>query len=109
MIKQLKDVALTIGHNVGNVPTWNTKSVCTTAAAVLGIDGLTAYTVRGVWQGAYEESTRIEICGVDNAAELLQRVEALATALHQEYIMCNVTDSQTRFIGATVTENTAIL
>lgn len=26
MTKQLKDVTLTIGHNVGNVPTWNTES-----------------------------------------------------------------------------------
>ena len=32
MNKQLKDIALTIGHNVGNVPTWNTESICATAA-----------------------------------------------------------------------------
>ena len=108
MNKQLKDVTLTIGHNVGNMPTWNTESVCTTAAAVLGVDGLTAYTVRGIWQGVPEESTRLEICGIYNAVELLQRVETLATALQQECIMCAVTDSQTQFIGTTA-ENTAIL
>ena len=109
MNKQLKDVALTIGHNVGNVPTWSTESVCATAAAVLGVYGLTAYTVRGIWRCTCEESTRLEICGIDNAAELLQRVEALATALQQECIMCTVTDSQTQFVSATAAENTAVL
>ena len=109
MNKQLKDIALTIGHNIGNVPTWNTESICATAAAVLGVDGLTAYTVHGVWQGAREESTRLEICGVVNAAELLQRVKTLATALQQKCIMCTVTDSQTQFVSATAAENTAVL
>lgn len=98
----MQTVTLTIGHSVAGVPTHTMAHVVTIAADLLALDGLTAYQVRGLWRGVAEDSTRIEVCGLDaaEAARIVDAVPALAHALAQEAIACEVREDATQFVAA---------
>ena len=64
----MKDIHLTIGHNVNGRPTHTTRAVCATAARILEVEGFTAVPCLGMWRGEAEDSTRLEICGLDDEA-----------------------------------------
>ncbi|WP_165170669.1 hypothetical protein [Adlercreutzia sp. ZJ242] len=96
------NVYLTIGHNVKGTPTHTTKSVCDNVSAFLGIEAYTAIPCFGMWRGEAESSTRVEVCALDRAqAEgIRERIPALAQALAQDSIMCEVREARTAFIEA---------
>lgn len=102
----MKDLHLTIGHNVAGVPTHNTGDVCRACAGVLGIEAFTATQCLGVWRGEAEASTRIEVCAVDEAeaARIWALLPDLAAALDQVEIMAEVAPSRVRFVSAAVSE-----
>ena len=98
----MKTLTLTIGHNVGNAPTHTSAHVVNAAADLLALDGLTAYETRGMWRGMCEDSTRIEVSGISasEAARIVAALPALAYALHQEAIACEVREDATQFVAA---------
>lgn len=98
----MKDLHLTIGHNVAGVPTHNTGDVCRACAGVLGIEAFTAVQCLGVWRGEAEASTRVEICAVSEAeaARIWQLLPDLAAVLGQVEIMAEVMPSRVRFVQA---------
>ena len=102
MLHKTNDVILTIGHNVGDTPTWTRGDVIDATHDVLGIDGLTAYDCLGYWRGESEESTRIEICAVSarEARRIRDAVPALARRLGQVEIMVQAMPSHARFVKA---------
>lgn len=57
----MQTLTLTIGHNVGAAPVWDFEQVTTAAADILALEGMTAWPTLGIWQGAREESTRVEV------------------------------------------------
>lgn len=98
----MKTITLTIGHNVNDKPTHTSAHVVNAAADILALDGLTAYQTRGMWRGMCEDSTRIEVCGLteQEAARIVDALPALAHALRQEAIACEVREDSTRFVAA---------
>lgn len=97
----MKNVYLTIGHNVDGIPTHDTARVCATACDVLGIDACTAIPCAGVWRGESEASTRLEICAVSDAeaARIWALIPSLADALDQCEVMADVQPSRVAFIA----------
>lgn len=63
-----------------------TQQVVDAALAILPIDALTAYEAVGYWRGGQENTVVIDLCGVDNVAEIEQAVPVLARALRQTSI-----------------------
>ena len=98
----MKDLTLTIGHNVNGTPALTTAAILNECTLVLELDGLTTYECHGMWQGEFETSTRIEVCGLTRkqVKQALDRLPALAKALRQESIAYQVTRSNTRFASA---------
>lgn len=105
----MKDIHLTIGHNVNGHPTHTTRAVCATAARILEVEGFTAVPCLGMWRGEAEDSTRLEICGLDDEAAraVWTRVPLLAAALDQVEVMAEAVPSRIRFIGADAGARTA--
>lgn len=78
-----------IGHDVGEKKNaLDVSSILEAAEGILGFDGCTTWEAAGYWRGAYEETTAIEICGLDEAAAaaLMDRLPELAAALGQTSI-----------------------
>lgn len=98
----MKTLTLTIGHNVGDVPTLDTPGICRTFEKATGCTAYTAIPCLGMWQGQAEESTRLEVADLaeDQAARLMDRVPALAAALAQECIMAEVRECAAVFVAA---------
>lgn len=98
----MQDLILTVGHNVDGHPVHTTASVCTACDDVLGIPGYTAIPCAGMWMGQREESTRLEICALqdDEAERLAGLVPRLAALLGQAEIMAEIRPSRARFIKA---------
>lgn len=99
----MKQVTLTIGHNVGNGErvAWTHEDVVTLASEALALEGLTAYEVAGMWQGKRENSTRIEVIACEEeAARIVALVPLLSYQLAQEAIACEVRESATQFVAA---------
>lgn len=96
------NVTMTIGHNVKGTPTHDTQSVCEYVGQYLGIDAYTAIPCYGMWRGDAEESTRIEICGLDRyAAEAIRTdIPVLAQALAQDSIMFEIGSAKIAFVPA---------
>lgn len=105
----MKDIHLTIGHNVNGRPMHTRRAICAAAARILEVDGLTAIPCTGIWRGEVEESTRLEICGLDDEAAraVWTRVPRLAAALDQVEIMAEAVPSRIRFVGADAGARTA--
>lgn len=100
-------LTLTIGHNVSAQPVWDFEQVATTAADLLALDGMTAFSVLGIWEGMREESTRIEVYAESEEVErILAATPALARALRQECIAATV-DGVPRFIAAATSNQPA--
>lgn len=98
----MKTIYLTIGHNVGDTPTHTTAGICADVRDVLGVSAYTAIPCVGMWQGAAEESTRVEIGMLDDAdAEtIMGRVPDLAARLRQVEIMADVRECSAVYVGA---------
>lgn len=100
----MKTITLTIGHNVfdGNAMRLTSADVIAATVELLALDGLTAYETRGMWRGMCEDSTRVEVCGLTEheAARIVDALPALAHALQQEAIACEVREDSTAFVAA---------
>lgn len=100
----MKTITLTIGHNVfdGHAIRLTSAEVIAATVELLVLDGLTAYETRGMWRGMCEDSTRIEVCGLteQEAARIVAALPALAHALKQEEIACEVREDSMRFVAA---------
>lgn len=96
----MKDLTLTIGHNVNGVPTHTFAHVVAFTAAALQIKGLTAWECTGFWEGEVERSTRIEIGALeeDRLEKILTQIPSLAEALKQNAITVQIRDSATAFV-----------
>lgn len=96
----MKDIILTIGHNVEGEPCHSMRSVCAKASELLGVEAFTAIPCVGMWRGQAEDSTRIELCAVSEAeaSRICALVPDLAEALGQAEIMREVRTSHVRFI-----------
>ena len=92
-------VSLTIGHNVGDVPTFTTEEVVAAATTLLGALGATVISCRGMWQGMPEASTRIEVVTGLEADHIRARVEKLSHYMMQDCIMCEVKPTTIEFLG----------
>ena len=95
-------VHLTIGHNVKNVPTFETPEICDYVAHYLGIEAFTAIECAGMWRGECEKSTRIEICALskNEADSILSVIPDLACALCQDSIMCEIRPDSVQFVDS---------
>lgn len=102
--REMKNMIITVGHNVGGVPTHSTARVCAECCSTLGVDGITAIPCMGVWRGEVEESTRVEIRSVsdDEAARIWALLPELAERLGQVEVMAEVKESETHFIAASI-------
>lgn len=96
----MKDLTLTIGHNVNGVPTHTYTHVVAFTAAALQLEGLTAWECTGFWEGEVEHSTRIEIDALeeDRLGRILAQIPSLAEALKQKAITVQIRDSATAFV-----------
>jgi hypothetical protein len=93
-------ITLTIGHNVGNTPTYTTEEVAAAATLYLGTKGATVIEAKGLWCGMPEASTRIEVVR-DNLTyeDIRKRVQRLSRVLRQEAIMTEVVRTSVEFLG----------
>lgn len=88
MNEQMHTLALTIGHNVGDKPTWDTQAVCKVIDMVLACPSYTVIPCIGRYNGMNETSTRIEVCDTkQNILSYVQRVPVIAGKLNQECIL----------------------
>lgn len=99
-------IHLTIGHNVKNVPTFETSEVCEYVTEYLGVQAFTAMECFGMWNGKTEMSTRIEISALsETEAETIRAsVPVLAMALAQDCIMCQIVSNSVEFVEARTIE-----
>lgn len=97
-------LTLSIGHNVGDGRAIRHTRADVLAAVqdVLTPAGYTAWECSGMWEGAPEHSTRVEIAGLTDAeAERIARaVPALAAALNQDAVYVGVERPRTYCISA---------
>lgn len=95
-----KTITLVIGHNVAGVPMLKTSEICEHATEYLRVQAFTASQCFGMWNGEREDSTKIEICALeDSEAEAIrERVALLAQALHQDAIMFEIRPDHVEFI-----------
>lgn len=97
----MRQVSLTIGHNVGDEPRYTTPEVAMAVHTILGVQAFTAIPCVGMWKGMAEQSTRIEIiCDESEATSIAAEVPYLAQMLEQEAIMCEVRECATSFVYA---------
>ncbi len=96
----MKNVHLTIGHNVNGTPKWNINNVAAAVSLTLELEAFTAIPCFGMWEGEAEESTRIEICNLtdDQAQEIRSRIPRLSELLEQEAIMYQETTASVEFV-----------
>lgn len=94
------DVKLTIGHNVNGVDELDMNLVCAAVENVLGVEAFTALPCRGMWRGEAEESTRIEMNALTDAATMnvMELLPMLADELGQEQIMFEKNPSNVVFV-----------
>lgn len=102
----MQTVQLTIGHNVAGSHRWSVQNVTAAVALALEVEAFTAIPCYGMWRGEAEESTRIEICGLDDAeaTRIRKAVPALAELLEQEAIMCRVEAADVEFVEPAAVE-----
>ena len=62
----MKNIHLTIGHNVDGAPKWTIQNITAAVSLTLEVEAFTAIPCYGMWRGEAEESTRIEMCGLDD-------------------------------------------
>lgn len=100
----MKQMTITIGHNVGDGETvpHTHEHVIATACDILALQGYTAYECAGMWQGEREDSTRLELYGLtdDGAARIEAAIPVLATALSQRAIYIDVRPDTSREVRA---------
>lgn len=96
----MKNIQLTIGHNVNGAPRWNIQNVTAAVSLTLELEAFTAIPCFGMWRGEAEESTRIEICNVTNeqAQEIRARIPRLSELLEQEAIMYQEATASVEFV-----------
>lgn len=96
----MKNISLTIGHNVNGAPRWNIQNVTAAVSLTLELEAFTAIPCFGMWRGEAEESTRIEICNVtdEQAQEIRARIPKLSELLEQEAIMYQETTASVEFV-----------
>lgn len=93
-------VSIMVGHNVGNVPTFNDDEIVAEAMDILALQGATCYGTIGVWRGNTEESTRIDvICSLREARRIKAAAPALARALNQDAVLVSIMPSFASFVG----------
>ena len=73
----MKNVHITIGHNVNGQPKHDTPAVCGMVSEVLGLEAFTAFECFGMWRGEAERSTRIEVCGLTDEEARQESVRCL--------------------------------
>ena len=78
----------------------STSEICDHATDYLEVSAFTAYECFGMWNGEREDSTKIEICALEeNEAEAIrERVALLAQVLHQDAILFELRPDQIEFI-----------
>lgn len=93
---------LYIGHNVAGVPTLTPFAITQAVERILGVQGYTAASATGFWQGMSEDTTVIIIASetAREAALIANTVPALCVELHQECIMMEQTESAITFVAA---------
>lgn len=95
----MKKILLTIGHNVKDVDTLTTETICASVTQTLNIIGFTAIPCCGMWQGMAEKSTRIEIVAEDFEAEaIVSAIPTLCADLKQDAIMCEIVARDVTFV-----------
>ncbi len=96
----MKNLHLTIGHNVNGAPKWNINNVTAAVRLTLEVEAFTAIPCFGMWKGEAEESTRIEICALDDdkAARIREAIPRLSELLEQEAIMYQETTANVEFV-----------
>lgn len=74
-----------IGHECATRDDLTKGEVLATARNVLDFDGCTTWEANGYWKGGYEQTTVIEIAGLEEAEAkaLMNRLPRLADALGQ--------------------------
>ena len=96
-------LTLTIGHNVGAMPTLTHEYVVRTAADVLALDAVTAWPPVGYYHGAAESGTRIEVCAdKSEVMRIYDAVPALAIDLMQESIYASIKHDAPAAVAAAV-------
>ena len=100
----MKHMTLTIGHNIGegNRAALTHADVVNSACSVLALQGYTAYECDGAWLGRREDSTRIELYGLeDSEAERIEgSVPMLAHLLMQDSIYIDLQPDTSREVRA---------
>ena len=99
-MKSTFTLTIVVGHNVAGVPMFKTSEICEHATEYLQVQAFTASQCFGMWNGEREDSTKIEICALeDSEAEAIrERVALLAQVLHQDAIMCEIRPDYVEFI-----------
>ena len=101
-------ITLIIGHNVADIPTYETADICEAVSTVLGIEAFTAIPCYGMWRGVAESSTRIEIAtDAESAANIMAEIPFLAHLLHQEAIMAERRETDVDFITSIIAADAA--
>lgn len=93
-------ITLTVGHNVADVPMFDTSEICEYVTEYLHVEAFTAMECFGMWCGERENSTKIEICALEeNEAQAIRaRVPLLAQVLGQQAIVCEIRPDRVEFI-----------
>lgn len=83
-----------IGHDIGNeTNALDARQIMAAAFEILKFEGCTAWEARGYWRGGYEETTVIEIAGLDEqtATAYMDALPDLAAALDQTSVYGTIT------------------
>lgn len=98
----MKDIYLSIGHNVGDVREHDTAGIVSAVRRILGVDDLTAWECAGLYWGMDEPSTRVELLALDDAkaSAILDAIPSLAAHLRQESIAVTVRPTESVLIMA---------
>lgn len=98
----MKDIYLSIGHNVGAVREHDTAGIVSAVRRILEVEDLTAWECAGVYGGMDEASTRVELLALDDAkaASILDAIPHLAAHLRQESIAATVRPTESVLIMA---------
>lgn len=98
----MKRVTLYIGHNVGDIPTHTTADIAAAIECELSINEYTLVPASGMWCGQAEASTVCIITGQNEAqaSAIVKAIPALAKALEQQAVMCDVEEVTATLIEA---------
>lgn len=83
-----------IGHDIGDkVNALDTFEIMAAAFEILKFEACTVYEANGYWRGGYEETTIIEIAGIDErtANAYMDDLPDLAAALDQTSVYGTIT------------------